>query len=296
MTQMHAQIGGVSKNDKDFKTAMTKRSADTSAEPEAGKTPGDKGLGGDGALLKPPRESFASSVRSSFLAGIVVAAPIGITVAIVYWFVTGPMAKLDTFVKRWLPDIGGENIDRVLQVIPGLGVLIAIIALVILGALAKNFVGRAFIKAGEEILDSMPVVRNLYRFFKNVFETALQQSDRSFKEVALVEYPREGAWVMAFVVGKAKGEIPYKLEDQGDDLTSIFIPTVPNPTSGFLLFVPSNDLRKLDMTVEDAAKVVFSLGLVAPEFADPREALDQLEKIAEPVLEEKSKRRLFGGE
>lgn len=101
---------------------------------------------------------------------------------------------------------------------------------------------------------------------------------------------------MAFVVGKAKGEIPYKLEDQGDDLTSIFIPTVPNPTSGFLLFVPSNDLRKLDMTVEDAAKVVFSLGLVAPEFADPREALDQLEKIAEPVLEEKSKRRLFGGE
>ncbi|MEO0878637.1 MAG: DUF502 domain-containing protein [Pseudomonadota bacterium] len=254
---------------------------------------GDKTVSGDGGLIKPPRESFAASIRSSFLAGIVVAAPIGITVAIVYWFVTGPMAKLDTFVKKWLPDIGGDNVDRVLQVIPGVGVLIAIIALVILGALAKNFVGRAFIKAGEEILDSMPVVRNLYRFFKNVFETALQQSDRSFKEVALVEYPREGAWVMAFVVGKAKGEIPYQLNDQGEELTSIFIPTVPNPTSGFLLFVPSKDLRKLDMSVEDAAKVVFSLGLVAPDFSDPRDAVEQLEKLVDTALEEKPKKRLF---
>ncbi|MEL7490099.1 MAG: DUF502 domain-containing protein, partial [Pseudomonadota bacterium] len=133
-----------------------------------------------------------------------------------------------------------------------------------------------------------------YRFFKNVFETALQQSDRSFQEVALVEYPRKGAWVMAFVVGSAKGEIPQKLEDQGEDLTSIFIPTVPNPTSGFLLFVPSADLRRLDMSVEDAAKVVFSLGLVAPKYADPDEALEELQKLADVATEEKPKNRFFG--
>lgn len=249
---------------------------------------------GDGGLIKHHRQSFFGSVRSSFLAGIVVAAPIGITVAIVYWFVTGPMAKLDIFVRRWAPNIGNENIDRIIDVIPGAGVLVAIIALIILGTLAKNFIGRAFIKAGEDILDSMPVVRNLYRFFKNVFETALQQSDRSFQEVALVEYPRKGAWVMAFVVGSAKGEIPQKLEDQGEDLTSIFIPTVPNPTSGFLLFVPSADLRRLDMSVEDAAKVVFSLGLVAPKYADPDEALEELQKLADVATEEKPKNRFFG--
>ncbi|MEL6212569.1 MAG: hypothetical protein AAFQ96_03165, partial [Pseudomonadota bacterium] len=86
---------------------------------------------------------------------------------------------------------------------------------------------------------------------------------------------------------------PYQLNDQGEELTSIFIPTVPNPTSGFLLFVPSKDLRKLDMSVEDAAKVVFSLGLVAPDFSDPRDAVEQLEKLVDTALEEKPKKRLF---
>jgi len=252
----------------------------------------DKPLG-DGGLIKPQKQSFFGSLRSSFLAGVVVAAPIGITAAIIYWFVTGPMAKLDSFVRNWAPDIGNDNINRIIDAIPGAGVLVAIIALIFLGALAKNFIGRAFINAGENILDSMPVVRNLYRFFKNVFETALQQSDRSFQEVALVEYPRKGAWVMAFVVGSAKGEIPHKLEDQGDDLISIFIPTVPNPTSGFLLFVPTADIRRLEMSVEDAAKVVFSLGLVAPKYDDPNEAVEALKDLADAAADEKPKRRLF---
>ncbi|MEM9169660.1 MAG: DUF502 domain-containing protein [Pseudomonadota bacterium] len=255
---------------------------------------GKAGRGGD-PLLRAQKPTLMGSLRSSFLAGVVVAAPIGITAAIVYWFVTGPMAKLDTFVKRWLPDIGSENIDRIVQVIPGVGVFVAMIALVMLGALAKNFFGRALINFGENILDSMPIVRNLYRFFKNVFETALQQSDRSFKEVALVEYPREGLWVMAFVVGAAKGEIPHQLEDEGDDLTCIFIPTVPNPTSGFLIFVARRALRPLDMSVEDAAKVVFSLGLVAPEFTHPDDAVKQLERVAELSRAEKPRRRFFGG-
>ena len=135
-------------------------------------------------LIKPQKQGLLADLRSSFLAGIVVAAPIGITIALVYWFVTGPMAKLDAFVKRTLPDLGG-NAETFVQVLPGVGVLIAVVAIVILGALAKNFIGRSFIRAGERLVDSVPIVRNLYRFFKNVFETALQQSDRSFKEVAL---------------------------------------------------------------------------------------------------------------
>ncbi len=246
----------------------------------------------DAPLIQPRRQGVLADLRSSFLAGIVVAAPIGITIALIYWFVTGPMAKLDAFVKRTIPDLGG-NAETFVQVLPGVGVLIAVIGLIILGALAKNFIGRSFIRAGERLVDSVPVVRNLYRFFKNVFETALQQSDRSFKQVALIEYPRKGAWVMAFVVGDGKGEVAAKLADQGEGLTALFVPTVPNPTSGFLIFLPREDIRVLSMSVEDAAKVVFSLGLVVPEFSDPNKAVEALNDVVETMKSEKPKRRLF---
>lgn len=253
---------------------------------------GDSGLSADTPLIKPTKQSFGANIRSSFLAGIVVAAPIGITIALVYWFLTGPMAKLDAFMKRTLPD-SGTTIEQLLQWLPGFGVLIAVIALILLGAITKNFVGRSFIRAGERLVDSVPVVRNLYRFFKNVFETALQQSERSFKEVALIEYPRPGAWAMAFVVGDAKGEITEKLNDQGEGLTALFVPTVPNPTSGFLLFIPREDIRTLSMSVEEAAKVVFSLGLVVPEYTNPSDAVKKLEALAKQAAKPKTRKRLF---
>ncbi len=246
----------------------------------------------DAPLIQPQRQGVLADLRSSFFAGIVVAAPIGITIALIFWFVTGPMAKLDAVVKRTIPDLGG-NADTIVQVLPGVGVLIAVFGLIILGTLAKNFIGRSFIRVGERLVDSVPVVRNLYRFFKNVFETALQQSDRSFKQVALIEYPRKGAWVMAFVVGDGKGEVAAKLADQGTGLTVLFVPTVPNPTSGFLLFLPQEDIRILSMSVEDAAKVVFSLGLVVPEFSDPDKAVEALNDVVETMKTEKPKRRLF---
>lgn len=258
-------------------------------EPGPGPGPGRRA---DGPLIQPQKAGLWAGLRNSFLAGIVVAAPIGITVALTYWFVTGPMAKLDSFVKRTIPNLGG-NADTFVQVLPGVGVLIAVIAIVVLGAIAKNFIGRSFIRAGERMVDSVPVVRTLYRFFKNVFETALAQSERSFKEVALIEYPRTGAWVMAFVVGAGKGEVAAKLADQGEGLTALFVPTVPNPTSGFLIFLPKSDIRVLDMSVEDAAKVVFSLGLVVPEFSDPALATKKLNELVEAAKDEKPKRKLF---
>ncbi len=252
-------------------------------------------LGGDTPLIQPKKQSLFSGLWSNFMAGVVVVAPVGITVWLFYLLLTGPMAKLDAFVKRTLP-VGGSTLESVLQVLPGVGVFFAFVALVILGALARNFVGRSFIRAGERLIESVPIVRNVFGFFKNVFETALRQSDRSFKEVALVEYPRTGAWVMAFVVGETRGEVRAQLDDMGDQLTSVFIPTVPNPTSGFLLFVPRADLRILKMSVEEAAKVVFSLGLVSPEYADGAAAARRLEALAEEARTEKStlKSRLFG--
>lgn len=243
-------------------------------------------------LIKPQKPSLWSNLWSSFLAGVVIAAPIGITIALVLWFLTGPMARLDSFVKQTLP-AGGSAVETLLQVLPGVGVLIAFIAIVLLGAITRNFIGRSFIHAGERIVDAVPIVRNLYRFFKNVFETALRQSDRSFKEVALIEYPRKGAWAMAFVVGGAKGEVLHKLDDQGEGLTALFIPTVPNPTSGFLLFIPRKDIRVLSMTVEEAAKVVFSLGLVMPEYTDPKDAVKKLEEMAQMARAPKEKKRFF---
>lgn len=232
-------------------------------------------------ILMPPKRSLWSNLWSSFIAGVVVVAPVGITVALIYWFVTGPMAKVDIFVRRSLP---GSDMG----VPPGLGFLIAVIALLAIGAFAKNFVGRAFIKAGQELFEAVPVVRQLYKFLKNVFETALQQSERSFKEVALVEYPRPGVWALAFVVGDGKGEVAKALAADMSDPVSVFIPTVPNPTSGFLLFVARSKMRLLTMTVEDAAKMVFSLGLVVPEYADPDDSVAKLEAMAAAPREKKS--------
>ena len=228
-------------------------------------------------LIRPQKQSFFAGLRSSFIAGVVVVAPIGITIWLIYLLVTGPMAELDSLVRRAIP---AGAVEPMIDAIPGFGVLIALAAIIVLGAMAKNFVGRAFIRAGQEIFESVPLVRTLYKFFKNVFETALQQSERSFKEVALVEYPSKGIWVMAFVIGDTKGEPKFALAEEFADPASVFVPTVPNPTSGFLLFVPRSKMKILQMSVEDAAKVIFSLGLVTPEFEDPSAAVKKLEALA----------------
>ncbi|MBY0420760.1 MAG: DUF502 domain-containing protein, partial [Parvularculaceae bacterium] len=180
-------------------------------------------------------------MQSSFIAGVVVVAPIGITAGLIYWFVTGPMAKVDAFVKRAIPEWG--HIDVYGKAIPGLGVLIAVAVIVLIGAATKNFVGRAAVRIGESVLERVPIVRTLYKFFRNVFTTALQQSDRSFKEVALAPYPRKGLWALAFVVGDAKGEVKAALADEMSDPVSVFVPTVPNPTSGFLIYVSRAELK-----------------------------------------------------
>jgi len=229
-----------------------------SPEPESPRSPLES------PLVIPQKRSLFGRLRSDFIAGVVVAAPVGITVALIYWVITGPMRRLDSFVKAGLP-AGDGRIETITQAIPGLGVVIALLLIVALGAFARNFAGRAAIRFGERLLDSMPIVRNLYRFFKNVFETALRQSGRSFKEVVLIEYPRKGVLVVAFVVSETKGQLLDAASADGEPMVNLFVPTVPNPTSGFLLILPKRECRPIAMSVEDAAKLVFSLGLVMPE-------------------------------
>ena len=142
-----------------------------------------------------------------------------------------------------------------------MGLIISIFTITIIGALTPGFIGRTLLKAGERVLDKMPVVRTIYGAIKQIMETVMSTNSESFREVVLVEYPRKGIWVIGFVTGETKGEVQSLNKSQ---LINIFIPTTPNPTSGFLLFIPKEDLVYMDMKVEDAVKMVISGGIVTP--------------------------------
>jgi len=212
---------------------------------------------------EPPRHRSSARLRlrNYFLTGIVVAAPISITIYLTWTFVHW----VDGWIKPLIPD--AYNPDHYLPFsVPGFGLLVAILGLTLLGFLTANLVGRTIVRYGEVLLDRMPLVRNLYRALKQIFQTVLSESSRSFKQVGLIEYPRRGLWSIVFVATDAKGEIRSRFEESGEEVVSVFLPTTPNPTSGYLLFVPRQDLMLLDMSVEEAAKLVISAGLVAPEY------------------------------
>lgn len=202
-----------------------------------------------------------SKIRNSFLTGLAVFAPISITV----YIIVSAVEAVDDLVRALLPAVYKPEISFIFS-IPGVGVLIAFLFLTALGALAANVLGRAMIGLGEKIVARMPVIRGIYTTLKQILETVMAQSSTSFRDVVLVEYPRTGLWAIAFVSSDAKGEIQDKTEEES---LNVFLPTTPNPTSGFLLFVPKRDCIYLEMSVEQAVKYVISAGLVAPVRLDP---------------------------
>jgi uncharacterized membrane protein len=206
-----------------------------------------------------PHRGLFQRLRAYFFTGLVVAAPIGITVYLTWWFVS----LFDTWIKPYVPS--DYNPDNYLPFsVPGVGLLLALFGITMVGALTANLFGRTILSYWETLLNRMPVVRNVYSALKQIFETVLSQRSNSFSEVCLIEYPRKGLYAIAFVSTDTTGEIPNKVN--AGELSSVFLPTTPNPTSGFLLFVPVRDMIRLDMTVEEAAKLVISAGLVVPEF------------------------------
>ncbi|WP_343068640.1 DUF502 domain-containing protein [Kaustia mangrovi] len=220
-------------------------------------------------------------LRTYFLTGVVVAAPIGITIWLTWWFVS----LFDTWIKPFVP--AKYNPDTYLPVpIPGFGLVVALIVITLIGALAANLFGRTIISYWEHFLNRMPVVRNVYKALKQIFQTALSQSQSSFRQVGVIQYPRKGLYALVFISRDAHGEIVDRSAD--GELVSVFLPTTPNPTSGFLLFVPKRDIAVLDMSVEDAAKLIISAGLVLPdEHAGDAPAPEQV-----PALTEEQVRRL----
>ncbi len=225
--------------------------------------PKEKSIGDEAPhLVVPHRGRFARRLRNYFLTGIVVIGPIGLTI----WLTLQIVGFIDNTVRTLVP----ARYENLLSSgIPGLGVVISVVGLMLVGFVTANFLGRTLIAYAEQLVDRMPVVRSVYGALKQIFETVLAQSSTSFREVVLVEYPRKGIWAMAFVTGETKGEVQDITEGE---VVNIFLPTTPNPTSGFLLFVPRRDLVILQMTVEEGIKLVISGGLVAPPSPGTAEA------------------------
>ena len=214
---------------------------------------------------RPHRRGIFAGLRASFLTGLVVVAPVVLTIWLITTFVQFIDARVMPLIPSdWLQGLLPERL-AVLDLVdfPGSGLVIALLFTLIVGWLAKGYIGRSLIQWGEDIVARMPVVRSLYNGLKQIAETVFAQSSTSFNRACLVEYPRPGLWAVAFVSTDTKGEVARKLNQER--LISVFLPTTPNPTSGFLLFVPEKDVISLDMSIEDAAKLIISAGLVAPD-------------------------------
>ena len=202
-------------------------------------------------------KSFLSKIRSYFLTGVIITAPVGLTFYVAILFI----GFVDSRVRNIIPE--KYHYDNLLPIeIPGIGLLFVFILLTFIGFLTAGLIGRFIIKLGERIISRLPIIRSVYGALKQIFESVLASSSKSFREVVLIEYPRKGVWAIGFITGDTKGEVQNATKE---NMVNVFLPTTPNPTSGFLLFVPRKDVIILDMNVEEGIKMVISGGIVTPK-------------------------------
>ncbi|NNE58696.1 MAG: DUF502 domain-containing protein [Hellea sp.] len=210
-------------------------------------------------------------IRNRFITGVIIALPLVATV----WLITAFVGFIDRMVLRLFPEEWNPNLyvlESTGYNIPGTGLLVAFIGLVLLGFLASNFIGNKLLQLGGNLLGRVPFVSNIYNGVKQIVNTVAKSEERNFNEVCLVEYPRPGLWAIGFVTANLKGAPVRYLKD---DYVSIFVPTTPNPTSGFLLFSKRADIKILDMTPEEGAKMIISGGIVSnEELEEVKDAID----------------------
>jgi len=201
--------------------------------------------------------------RRYLVAGLLVWLPLGITYLLLR-FLIGLMDRSLKYVpERFLPEAWlGISI-------PGLGVILTIIVLLVTGLLAANFVGRSVVGGWESLMERIPIVRSIYSAAKNFAEIVFSDSGNAFNKVLLVEYPRNGLYTLTFQTASDVGEIQGRT---GEDVVCCFVPTTPNPTSGFIIIVPKKDVIELDMEVDEAVKLIMSLGVVVPTWSKERTA------------------------
>lgn len=200
---------------------------------------------------------LGAKLRAYLFSGILVTAPVAITFYMAYKFIFW----VDRLVNQMLPP--QYKFDNVFPyALPGVGLVILIVFLIIVGMFTAGFLGGFLVRLGEWIVNKMPLISSVYSLLKQVFETIFSSKTQAFSKVVMLEYPRKGIWILGFVSSPTKGEVKKYFDDE---MLNVFIPTTPNPTSGFLIFVPKKDTVELKMTVEEGIKFVISGGLVEPE-------------------------------
>jgi uncharacterized membrane protein len=210
------------------------------------------------------RHSVSSRIRNSFLTGLVIAAPLAITLYLTWWFVN----LIDGWVKPLIPR--AYLPDNYLPfAIPGLGIVVAFLGLTLLGFLTANLVGRGLINLGESALEQMPIVRGLYKGVKQIFETIFSSNGTTFRKAGLVEFPVKGTWSIVFIAAPPSGDIEARLPGggtaDGEEHIGVFMPCTPNPTTGYFFYLPRKDVVELSISVEAAAKLVMSAGMIQPK-------------------------------
>ena len=205
--------------------------------------------------------SLAGRLRNNFLTGLIICAPLAITIWLTFTFIDWA----DSWVTPYIPQ--RYNPQYYFDVtIPGTGLLIAMILITMIGFLGKNLIGRSIVNFGESVLHRMPLVRTLYKSLKQIFETVLKEQSTSFKKCGLIEFPSPGTWALVFISGDVQGEIAARLNSDGEEMVGVFLPPTPVPTAGFLMFVPKRKIVMLDMTPEEGARLLISGGLIAPDW------------------------------
>lgn len=200
--------------------------------------------------------SLWARLRNYFFAGILITAPVSLTIYLAWLFIS----FVDERVFSLLPPEYNPKAYMPFF-IPGMGLLLVLVGLTLIGALTAGILGRATRQLIDGILNRLPVIRSLYSAINQIMETVLANKSSAFRECVLIQYPRKGIWTLGFITGSTKGEVQ---DMTAETLINVFVPTTPNPTSGFLLFVPEQDILRLKMPIEDGLKLVISGGIVTP--------------------------------
>lgn len=197
-----------------------------------------------------------SNLKTIFLAGLAVIIPVGITLYILFFLIDVMDSLLNVIPHSYQP-------DTLLQFhLPGLGIIVTVFLVLVCGLIVRSYIGKALVRLGENFVEKIPVVRSIYQAVKQVAHSMLMDKSRSFKKAVLIEFPRRGLYSVGFITGSPDGEIKEKIG--GDNYISVFVPTTPNPTSGFFMVVPMDELIFLDMSVEEAFTLIISAGIVIP--------------------------------